>query len=202
MKAALYTFVTLAVAYGAAATAADLDAKIEFCNSCHGDNGVSQWDDMPSIGGLDSFTGSESLYVYQDEARPCSKSKFRQGDTSQPEMSMCEIAADLDDEQIEAIAEHYASLPFVPADQPFDADKAAAGKAIHEDACDRCHSEGGSNPEDEASILAGQWMGYLRSSFADYQSGDREQPKKMEEAVSGLSADDIEALLHFYASQQ
>ena len=37
------------------ADAADLDATIQGCNDCHGENGVSQWDDMPTIGGMDAF---------------------------------------------------------------------------------------------------------------------------------------------------
>jgi len=202
MKAVLNLLVTLAIVSGATAAAAGLDETIEMCNSCHGDDGVSQWDDMPTIAGVDSFTHSEALYVYRDEARPCAKSKFRQGDTSQPEKSMCEIAAELSDEEIEALAEHYAELPFVPADQPFDADKAAAGKAVHEDACDRCHSDGGSNPDDEAGILAGQWAGYLKTAFAEYLNHERDQPDKMKTVMDELSEEDVEALIHYYASQQ
>ena len=115
---------------------------------------------------------------------------------------MCDAVADLDDDQIEGLADHYASLPFVAAKQDFDADLAAAGKAVHDAECDRCHSDGGSNADDEASILAGQWMGYLESTFAEYAAGDREQPKKMQEKMDALSAEDTKALIHYYASQQ
>ena len=191
-----------AFAFMSSAGAADLEATIELCNSCHGDDGVSQWDDMPTIAGIDAFVGSEALYVYQDEARPCEMSDFRQGDTSRPATNMCAVTADLDDDTIEALAEHYAALPFVPAKQEFDAAKAAAGAAIHDDKCSRCHSDGGSNPDDEASILAGQWMGYLRSTFAEYAAGEREQMDRMKEVMDALSADDTEALIHYYASQQ
>ena len=86
--------------------------------------------------------------------------------------------------------------------QEFDADLAAAGQTVHDAKCDKCHSEGGSNPDDEAGILAGQWMDYLANSFAEYASGDREQPKKMKEKMEELSAADETALLHYYASQQ
>ncbi|MEO1202485.1 MAG: c-type cytochrome [Pseudomonadota bacterium] len=192
----------VAIAAMSTAAAAELEATIEMCDGCHGDNGVSQWDDMPTIAGIDAFVGSEALYVYQDEARPCAMSDFRQGDTSRSATTMCAVAADLDDDTIEALAEHYAALPFVPAKQDFDAAKAAAGEAIHEDKCSRCHSDGGSNPDDEASILAGQWMGYLRTTFAEYASGEREQMDKMKTVMDALSAEDTEALIHYYASQQ
>ena len=184
------------------ALAGHFDAIVDNCNDCHGDNGVSQWEDMPTIAGIDAFVHSEALYIYADEARPCAKSKYRQGDTTRPEASMCDIAAELDDEMIEELADHYASLPFVPAKQDFDAALAAKGKAIHDRDCARCHSDGGSNPDDEASILAGQWMGYMRTTFAEYAAEKREQPSKMKEKMDPLSDADVEALLHYYASQQ
>jgi len=188
--------------FGSAAMAADLDAMVENCNGCHGDDGVSQWTDVPTIAGIDAFVHSDALYIFRDEARPCTESEYRQGDTSRPATTMCAVTADMSDDDIEAVAEYYAGLPFVPAKQEFDAALAEAGKAVHDAECDRCHSEGGSNVEDEASILAGQWMGYLEDTFAEYRAGERDQPKKMEEKLNALSDDDVKALVHYYASQQ
>ena len=185
-----------------AVSASDLDAITANCNGCHGDDGVSKWSDVPTIAGIDAFVHSEALYVYQDEARPCAESKYRQGDTGRAATTMCAVAAALADEDIEAASAHYAELPFVPAKQNFDAALASAGEAIHEKECSRCHSDGGSNPEDEASILAGQWMDYLKTSFAQFKSGDREKPKQGMEKIAALSDDDVKALLHYYASQQ
>lgn len=180
----------------------DLDMTIQACNECHGENGVSQWDDMPTIGGMDAFTQADALYVYRDQERTCAESAYRLGDTDRAPTTMCATTADLSDDDIEAIAEHYAALTFVPAVQDFDAALAGAGAAIHKQECDRCHSEGGSSAEDEAGILAGQWMGYLRLAFAQYAADERPQDKKMREKMEPLSADDIEALVHYYASQQ
>jgi sulfide dehydrogenase cytochrome subunit len=194
ISALLATFGTVA--------AQDLTAIIENCDGCHGSGGVSQWDDMPTIAGIDAFTQSEALYVYQDGDRACNDSDYRTGDTSRAATNMCEVAGGLVDEDIEAIAAHYAEQPFVAAKQTFDAALAEKGAAIHDAECSRCHSDGGSNVEDEASILAGQWMGYLRKSFAQYAAGERPQDKKMQEKMDALSADDVEALLHYYASQQ
>lgn len=188
--------------FASASMAGDLEAAVENCNGCHGDNGVSQWTDVPTIAGVPEFVHADALYIFRDEARPCTESKYRQGDTSRAATTMCAVAADLSDEMIDEVAAHYAALPFVAAKQEFDAGLAAAGKAVHEAECDRCHSEGGSNPEDEAGILAGQQMGYLTDTFAEYRAGEREQPKKMEEKVNALSDDDVKALVHYYASQQ
>ena len=202
MKAYKYFFLMPLVAAFSMASAADLDAIIEDCNGCHGDNGVSQWADVPTIAGIDSFGIADALFMFRDEERPCSESEYRQGDTSRAATTMCALSADLSDDDIELLGDAYAELEFVPAAQDFDAALAAAGAAIHEQNCDKCHSDGGSNVDDEASILAGQWMGYLEASFTDYLSGDRDTDKKMKEKLAALSADDINALLHFYASQQ
>lgn len=188
--------------FASSAAIADLSAIAEDCNGCHGDNGISEWNDMPTIAGIDAFVHSEALYVYRDQARPCATSDYRQGDTSRPATSMCDVVMDMSDDDIEAIAEHYADLPFKPAAQEFDAALATAGEAVHARACERCHSDGGSNPDDSASILAGQWLGYLEKTFEDYAADERDQPAAMKKQLDEMSADDIQALVHYYASQR
>jgi sulfide dehydrogenase cytochrome subunit len=188
--------------FASVSLAGDLESIAADCNGCHGDDGVSQWTDVPTIAGVPEFVHSDALYIFRDGDRPCTESEYRQGDTSRPATTMCDVTAELSDDMIDEIAAYYAGLTFVPAKQDFDADLAAAGKAVHEAECDRCHSEGGSNPEDEAGILAGQWMGYLNDTFAEYRAGERGQPKKMEEKLNALSDDDVKALAHYYASQQ
>ncbi len=184
------------------ASAADIAAQMDGCNDCHGDNGVSQWGEIPTIAGIDAFGLADALFMYRGEERPCAESKYRQGDTSRAATTMCAITADLSDDDIEALGDAYSELTFVAAVQDFDAALAEAGAAIHKQQCDKCHSEGGSNVDDEASILSGQWITYLENSFADYLSGARDQDKKMKEKLAALSADDVTALVHFYASQQ
>lgn len=184
------------------AMAGDLDAIVANCNGCHGDDGVSQWTDVPTIAGVPEFVHSDALYIYRDEERPCAKSEYRQGDTSKAATTMCAVVADMDDDTIDEIAAYYAELPFVAAKQDFDASLADAGKAIHDEKCDKCHSEGGSNPDDEAGILAGQWIGYLETTFAQYMADERDQPSKMRDKMNELSDSDVAALLNYYASQQ
>ena len=191
----------LMLGFPALATA-DVDAMMENCNGCHGDNGVSQWSDVPTIAGLAEFVHVDALFIYQDEARPCAESEYRQGDTSRPVTTMCAVAAELSEDDIEAIAVAYAEIPYVKAKQDFDAAKAGAGKALHDEHCDRCHSEEGTNAEDEAGMLGGQQMGYLRDTFAQYADDSREHPGKMKDKLDALSADDIEALVHYYGSVQ
>ena len=167
-----------------------------------GRNGMGKTTLVRTIAGIDPFVHSDALWAYVDGARPCATGPYRQGDLSRAATNMCDVSAALSEDEIEAIAEHYAALPFVAAEQDFDPGLAASGQAVHAEQCARRHSDGGSNAADEASILAGQWMGYLRVTFAQYASGEREQPAKMQEKMDALSADDVEALIHYYASQQ
>lgn len=192
---------TVAVFVSAAAWG-DVSGIVGGCNDCHGDGGVSEWRDMPTIAGIPEFTQGDALYFFRDEERPCTESAYRQGDTSRAATTMCAVTAELTDDQIDELAVHYSSMDFVPAKQDFDAALAATGKAIHDEKCEKCHSDGGSNPEDEVSILAGQQMGYLEATFAEYASGEREQDGTMEAAMNSLSDDDVKALLNFYASLQ
>lgn len=185
-----------------ALAAADVDALMQNCNGCHGDDGVSQSSDVPTIAGLAEFVHVDALFIYQDEARPCAESEYRQGDTSRAATTMCAVAADLSEDDIEGLAAAYAALPYVKATQEFDAGLAATGKDLHDQNCDRCHSEEGTLADDEAGMLGGQQMGYLRTMFAAYADGSREQPKKMQEKLDAMSGDDIEALVHYYGSVQ
>lgn len=201
MKPAL-TAVTITLLLTAPFADADIDTIMQGCNDCHGDSGVSQWSDVPTIAGLAEFVHSDALYIYRDRERPCATSDYRQGDSSRAPTDMCSIAQDLSDDDIDAIAAAYAELPYVSAKQEFDAGLAATGEAVHNEHCDRCHSDAGMNVDDEAGMLGGQWMGYLETTFAEYAAGEREQPSKMKDKMDLLTADDVKALLHYYAGQQ
>ena len=202
MKSFYLTAISAALGLFASAAFAQDAAVIENCNGCHGDDGVSQWSDVPTIAGTPEYVHADALFFFRDNERPCAESDYKQGDTSRPATTMCQVVADLDDATLEDLALYYFELPFVAAQQKFDAGLAAAGKARHDELCDKCHSDGGANPDDEAGILAGQWMGYLENTFADYASGAREQDKKMKEKMEMLSDADVTAIIHYYASQQ
>ena len=197
----IFLFVVASLALSSVALG-DVATLAEDCDDCHGKDGVSEWSDVPTIAGISAYAHSDALFIFLDRVRPCVSSEYRRGDTSREETDMCEIVDDLTEDEIEEIAEYYAAKPFVPAKQEFDAAKAVAGKKIHDKECEKCHTDGGTNPEEDASIVAGQWTEYLQQSFDAYMSGDRDQPKKMKEKMDPLSDEDIDALLNYYASQQ
>lgn len=202
-----YRWITLIVAItfcitSLTSSAASLEENVENCVGCHGSNGVSECLDMPTIAGISAGSHEDAMFTYLDEARPCAESEFRHGDTSRSKTDMCKITKALTEDEIIELATYFAEQKFVPMKQGFDAAKAKAGEAIHNRDCKRCHSDGGSNPDDDASIIAGQPIPYLEQTFKDYRSGEREQPKKMKVKMDALSDAEYDALVHYYASQQ
>lgn len=183
--------------------AADVTDDIEKCNGCHGENGVSTESDVPTIAGISAFIIEEYLFIYRDDARPCPKSKYRFGDTEQPETDMCAVSKELSEDEIPELAEYYSSKEFVAATQEFDAERAAVGAKTHRRDCEKCHVDGGSYADDDAGILAGRWMPYLKQALANFASGEREMlDEKMRKKIDAQDAASISALLHYYASQQ
>ncbi|POB70943.1 cytochrome c-553, partial [Vibrio vulnificus] len=60
----------------------------------------------------------------------------------------------------------------------------------------------GSDPLDEASILAGQQKGYLLTTLTQFHQGKRSADKKMDKAIKALSQEERQALVEYYASFQ
>jgi sulfide dehydrogenase cytochrome subunit len=177
-----------------------MPAAAQSCADCHGANGASTQPDVPIIGGLSAFSMEENLFAFRAGERPCRATYYRAGDTDRPATDMCRIASELSDDDIATVASYFASQPFVPADQAFDTERAERGRMIHESACHNCHGDGGSDPADHASILAGQWMNYLRMAFMHLRAGQRWIPKAMNARLDKLSDDDVENLVNFYGS--
>ena len=190
----------LALTLALPAGADPMPVAAQGCADCHGENGASTQPDVPIIGGLSAFSLEENLYAFRERERPCRATYYRVGDTDRPATDMCRIARELSDDDIVAVARFFASQPFVPANQPFDAERAERGRAIHQSACHNCHGDGGSDPADHASILAGQWMNYLRMAFMHLRADQRWMPKAMKARLGRLSDADVEDLVNFYGS--
>lgn len=190
-KARLTGGLLLAVGMGLVAGAAGANSHqlVYKCTVCHGADGISTDTAYPTIAGLPVALQVDAINGYRRGTRDCG-----------PVPRMCKVAQNLTDAEIVKLAEYFAALPFLPADQPFDAALAERGKHLHEDYCEVCH---GDNPGDaRKGILKGQMAGYLRYALQQYRNGHRKQPPSMRRATDGLSDADIDALVDFYASSR
>ena len=189
-KKALVALIGSVFMAGASQVLAGASAKAmaDTCAGCHGTNGQSVGPASPNLAGISESYFIDSMVGFKEGTRPAT--------------IMNRIAKGYSDEQIEAMATHFAAMPVYKANVPHDASKAKAGAAIYDKGCAKCHDEGGALPDDDAGILAGQWLPWMQYSMDDFKGGHREMPKKMKKQVNKLSDDALEAVLHYFASQK
>ena len=176
----------LGIAHVSAAPTATMLA--DTCAGCHGTDGASTGPATPSIAGL-----SEEYMVDTMNA-------FKSGERGGTIMGR--IAKGYSEEEIKLMATVFAKQPIATTSQKTDAGKVEAGAKLYGSNCEKCHDEKGGLADDDAGILASQWLPYLQYSMEDFKSGRREMPKKMKKKVDKLSDDELDSVLHFFASQQ
>jgi len=172
----------------------------EVCSTCHNDDGVSTDTAVPTLAGNAAFFIENQMYLFQQEDRPCVGDYFAAKADVDAE-NHCSAVADLSEDDIAAIGEQYEGMDFAAFEQDVDDAMAAKGQEIHENSCDRCHSEAGSEPFDEAGLLAGQPKSYMIANLKYYRDGERWQPESMQSAMEELTDEDIAALAEYYARE-
>jgi cytochrome c553 len=181
----------LAALASAPAEAADVAAgkqKAEICAGCHGDNGISQTENIPSLAGQpDQFIQWQLVY-------------FRAGARKNEQMQP--IVEAINNEDIRNLGAYFASLaPPKPSQADDDSDlskkgaEAAAGRR-----CASCHTDNFAGTKAVARI-AGQREEYLVKALHDYKSGMRSGGGQaaMAEVAYPLSEEEITALAHYLA---
>ena len=162
------------------------------CMVCHGFQGSSIGPATPSIAGIDQKDFVETMEAYKKDEIPST--------------IMGRIAKGYTHADFQVMAKYFSKQQFVRYPQEVNMDKAKQGAVLHKEFCEKCHKNNGSSFGDEgASILAGQWMPYLRFNIADFHAEVREMPKKMKKRMEKMvkihGEDSLEALIHFYGSQ-
>ncbi|BAN34230.1 cytochrome c553 [Sulfuricella denitrificans skB26] len=157
------------------------------CSACHGQFGQAVGPSIPTLAGQPASYIADAMKQF--------KSGERTGSV------MGRVAKAYTDDDFNAMGEFFSQKKFVRYPQKVDAAKVAKGKELHEQNCKKCHTEGGRESED-GGVIAGQWSEYLHITMDDFASKKRAMPKKMAEKFEGLSKDDRDALVNFYASQQ
>ena len=195
--------VVIAAFFTGTATAAEpgLQRVITGCEYCHGPDGISSDSNIPIIAGQPEALIAVAHEQFKDWVRSCTRMKAPKGSDEAELTSMCEVSASLDTITINALAVHYSAKPFRPAHQEFDLDKSIEGAGLHQLYCEACHLNGGSEAG-FAGRLAGQWTPYLRRMLAQIDHEALVVPQIMKRKLSEFSEAEIDALLHFWASQQ
>jgi sulfide dehydrogenase cytochrome subunit len=185
---------------GGSAWAGDVNKLVEGCADCHGKNGASTESDVPIIGGYSVEFLTDNLNAYKKKERVCLETKIRAGSKKGNKTDMCQVAKDMSDDDIKQIAQYLSKQKFVRAKQKFDPALAKKGKEVHDQYCEKCHSEGGTVAADDAGMPAGQWMPYLKHAFDEFYSGKRPIAKKMKLKLDEINKADVDALINYYGS--
>jgi cytochrome c553 len=176
---------------GSAAHAADAAAgeeKAEMCAGCHGENGISQTENIPSLAGQpDQFLQWQLVF-------------FRGGARKNEQMQP--IAEQIGNEDVRTLGAYFASLTppkaTTPDDNP-DLSRKGAQAAVGR-RCASCHTDTFAGTKAVAR-LAGQREEYLVKALHDYKSGVRSggAGAAMTDVAYPLSDEEIEALAHYLA---
>jgi cytochrome c553 len=159
----------------------------EICAGCHGENGISQMENIPSLAGqLDQYIQWQLVY-------------FRAGSRKNEQMQP--IVEPLTNEDVRNLGAYFASLtpPTAPKDDNLDLSEkgkqAAAGRR-----CASCHTDNFAGTKAVARI-AGQREEYLVKALQDYKSGVRSGGGQaaMADVAYPLSPEEITALAHYLA---
>src|SRR5260370_31971685 len=174
---------------GSSAHAADVAAgkqKAEICAGCHGENGISQTENIPSLAGqLDQFIQWQLVFF---------RSGARKNEQMQP------IVEQITNDDIRNLGAYFASLAppkgSTPDDNP-DLSKKGA-QAVAGRRCASCHADTFAGTKAVAR-LAGQREEYLVKALHDYKSGVRSggAGAAMADVAYPLSDEEITALAHY-----
>ena len=184
-KAALITALWLSGAASVSAT--DVSEKLTACFACHGPNGQSEVEDVPSIAAQVPAYLLIQLVMFRD--------KLRVSD------AMNEAAKDLSDGDIQSLADALAALPpRTPLPDPVDQAGFERTRALtQQNHCDVCHRSDFSGQQ-TVPRLAGQREDYLLKTLRDYKSGARHAYEPiMLEAVQPLDETQLAELSYYLA---
>jgi cytochrome c553 len=142
------------------ALAADLDEKLAPCVACHGAEGQSETENVPSLGAQPAPYTVIQLFMFREKMR-----------VADP---MNEMAKGLSDDDLQSTADFFAKQPAPkpPADPGDPARLERARGLVEQNHCNVCHRPDFSG-QNNVPRLADQRQDYLLNTLRDYKSGAR-----------------------------
>ena len=131
--------------------------RLQLCGTCHGENGNSKMEKMPSLAGQPELFLTNQLILFRE--------RLRKSEVMEP------FVKGLTDAEILALAAHYAKLTPEPSPEPVDQALAARGaelaRTMH---CGSCHLPDYVGRE-QMPRLARQRIDYTIDSLIAYRAG-------------------------------
>ena len=160
--------------------------KSSSCRSCHGANGNSPFEGIPSLAAQPAPYIQSQIRLYQNHYRHI------------PEMTAA--VAHLTDGDIADIAAYFTSQKASPPPATTDRARFAKGRKLAQgQKCDTCHRANFAG-DNRIARLASQREDYLLKAMNDFKSGTRVGiGDVMPNKLSGAGTPDLEALAYFLA---
>jgi cytochrome c553 len=171
----------------ALAQSAALVEKIQLCAACHGEDGNSRIEKIPSLAGQPAFFVLNQLFLMREGVRKVE--------------AMVAIVKDLKDDDLTDLSQHFAALVPKPSDEAVDAALAKKGAEIAvQRRCSSCHLPSLAGQE-QMPRVARQRIDYLIDVLKSYRDNPRPgADTAMSPPISGATDADVTALAHYAAS--
>jgi cytochrome c553 len=157
------------------------------CLACHGENGTSETENIPSLGAQLSGYALNQLFMFRE--------KLRLFDT------MNEMAKSLTDDDLRTFSDFIGKLPKpqAPAEPGDPARMQRAQAIIQQDHCNSCHNPDFSG-RDNIPRLANQREDYLAKALREYKNNSRAgYDGTMSEVMSTVQEDQIADIAYYLA---
>ncbi|ARQ00428.1 c-type cytochrome [Pseudorhodoplanes sinuspersici] len=176
------------VAFAASAQTLSLEERIQQCGGCHGEDGNSKLENIPSLAGQPAFFTLNQLVLMREGVRRVEP--------------MMPFVKDLKDSDIQALAAHFEKLTPQASDEKIDPALVERGaKIAAQRRCASCHLPTLAGQE-QMPRLAKQRVDYMIMAMNAYLKDQRQgADTNMTAAIFGLSPNDITALAHYAASR-
>lgn len=170
-----------------AADNAAIKEKAAVCSGCHGENGISQTENIPSLAGQpDQFLQWQLVFF---------RAGSRKNDQMQP------IAQEITNEDIRSFGAYFAAMTPPKAEEDKDPDLSKKGAQVAVGRrCASCHTDSFAGTKAVAR-LAGQREEYLVKALHDYKSSQRVGGggAAMADVAYHMSDEEITAVSHYLA---
>lgn len=170
------------------ASAQSLNERVQVCGGCHGEDGNSRIEKIPSIAGQPEFFILNQLVLMREGVRKVE--------------AMAPIVKGMKDEEITVLAAHYARQAAKKDDEPLDeALVKRGGEIAAQKKCVSCHGNA-LQGDQQVPRIARQRIDYLTYVLGEFRDGRRQGADTiMSQPVAGLSDADLKALAHYAASK-
>jgi len=183
----LVVAIAVAIILFSEARAQGVADRAKQCAVCHGEDGNSRMPNIPSLAGQPEFFIINQLFLMREGVRKVE--------------AMAALVKDLKDDDLQALAKHYAALPAKPSGEAIDQALVQRGNELAATRrCVSCHQPSFAGA-DQIPRIAKQRVDYLTTALKELRNGRPGSDTLMSAAVAGLSDADLAALAHYAASR-